>query len=234
MTTRRVRRIVRSAGLLAVAASAALSLTACQDSSKDASADTGKQVSHSASPNSEGKSGGSGSGDSKSGAPESDNAATNGAPAGDSKSAPDTAGKKSSPIRTEPLPDGSKAEIYEVGSQHYLANIISSDGEELASMESDGHDAGLDANAMYIVLSLDGHIHAWTGNDHQGPGTFKVAGGWTVKVTKEPGQNHYRAQIMDSEGTVKGTLDANGHDAGGVANGINMVLSFGGIISAHE
>ncbi len=84
---------------------------------------------------------------------------------------------------------------------------------------------------MYVVLTLDGQVHAWMGGEHQGPGTFKLAGGWTAKVTKA-GELHYRAQIIGHDGVV-GTLEANQHDTGGVANGVYIVLSAGGVISSH-
>ncbi|MGW5449747.1 hypothetical protein ACWESA_42190, partial [Streptomyces asiaticus] len=63
------------------------------------------------------------------------------------------------------------------------------------------------------------------------PGTFKLAGGWTAKVTKV-GEGHFRAKII-GHGDVMGTMEANGHDAGLDANGVYIVLSTGGVISAH-
>ncbi|KOT75333.1 hypothetical protein ADK70_39925 [Streptomyces rimosus subsp. pseudoverticillatus] len=138
--------------------------------------------------------------------------------------------KKSSPNRTQPLPDGSKAQISKLGEQHYRVKIINR-GAVLATLEANGKDTGLDANGMYVVLTLDGQVHAWMGGEHQGPGTFKLTGGWTAKVTKV-GELHYRAQIIGHDGVV-GTLDANQHDTGGVANGVYIVLSAGGVISSH-
>ncbi|KOT89492.1 hypothetical protein ADK86_28820 [Streptomyces sp. NRRL F-5755] len=138
--------------------------------------------------------------------------------------------KGSSPARTQPLPDGSKARITKLGEQHYRVKIINR-GAVLATLEANGKDTGLDANGMYVVLTLDGQVHAWMGGEHQGPGTFKLAGGWTAKVTKA-GELHYRAQIIGPDGVV-GTLDANQHDTGGVANGVYIVLSAGGVISSH-
>lgn len=70
------------------------------------------------------------------------------------------------------------------------------------------------------------------GGGHQGPGTFKLAGGWTAKVTKI-GELRYRAQILGTDNAVNGTLESNQQDAGGVANGVYMVLTAGGEISAH-
>ncbi|WP_030370506.1 hypothetical protein [Streptomyces rimosus] len=138
--------------------------------------------------------------------------------------------KGTSPARTQPLPDGSKAQITKLGEQHYRVKIINR-GAVLATLEANGKDTGLDANGMYVVLTLDGQVHAWMGGEHQGPGTFKLAGGWTAKVTKV-GELHYRAQIIGHDGVV-GTLDANQHDTGGVANGVYIVLSAGGVISSH-
>ncbi len=70
------------------------------------------------------------------------------------------------------------------------------------------------------------------GGGHQGPVTFKLAGGWTAKVTKI-GELRYRAQILGHDGAVYGTLETNQHDAGLEANGVYIVLSNGDAISAH-
>ncbi|MFH8347207.1 hypothetical protein [Streptomyces sp. NPDC018045] len=142
------------------------------------------------------------------------------------------AAEKSSPVRTQALPDGSKAEIHKLGAQHYRAEIVN-DGSVLATLEANQRDAGLDANGMYVVLTLDGKAHAWMGGEHQGPGTFALAGGWTAKVTKL-GELRYRAQILGRKGSVDATLEANQHDTGTEANGVHIVLSAGGVISAHQ
>ncbi|MER0481906.1 hypothetical protein ABR737_26835 [Streptomyces sp. Edi2] len=137
-----------------------------------------------------------------------------------------------SPVRTQTLVDGSTAKIYDLGSQRYRAEIVS-DGSVVATMETTGQDAdaGLDANGMYVVLTMGGEVHSWMGGEHQGPGTFKLAGGWTAKVTKV-GELRYRAQIIGHDG-VAATLETKGHDAGVDANGVYIVLSAGGVISAH-
>lgn len=234
MTARRVRRTARSAGLVAVAAVAALSLTACQGGS-DADAAPEKQASSSAS-SSPSSADPSGDSDASSGAgsdttDKGDGKAEGGTAA--ATSADSDSAKAASPIRTQTLPDGSKAEIYQLGSQKYRAKIIN-DGDVLATLDTNGHDAGLDANDMFLVLTLGGDLHAWMGGGHQGPGTFKLAGGWTAKVTKSSGQLNYRAQILGNEGEVDATLDTNGHDVGLDANGVYIVLSNGGIVSAHQ
>ncbi|MDT0455872.1 hypothetical protein RM550_08975 [Streptomyces sp. DSM 41527] len=141
------------------------------------------------------------------------------------------AGTAASPVRTQRLADGiSKAEIYKLGDQHYRAKIVAR-GAVLATLETKGHDDGLDANDMFVTLTLDGQVHSWMGGGHQGPGTFKLAGGWTAKVTKL-GELRYRAQIIGHDG-VAATLETNQHDVGLDANGIYIVLSAGGVISAH-
>ncbi|MEU7429374.1 hypothetical protein AB0B07_00540 [Streptomyces sioyaensis] len=141
-------------------------------------------------------------------------------------------GRAASPVRTQRLADGiSKAEIYQLGEQHYRAKIVAR-GSVLATMETKGHDDGLDANDMFVTLTLDGQVHSWMGGGRQGPGTFKLAGGWTAKVTKL-GELRYRAQIIGHDG-VAATLETNQHDVGLDANGISIVLSSGGVISAHE
>lgn len=145
--------------------------------------------------------------------------------------APAAATRTAKPIHTQTLVDGSKAEIYKLGDEHYLAKVVHN-GELFVTLETHGHDAGLDANDMFIELSLDGTLHSWMGGGKQGPGTFKLAGGWTAKVTKI-GELRYRAQILGNEGEVDATVETNQHDVGLDANGIYIVLSDGGIISAH-
>ncbi|MCM3821615.1 MULTISPECIES: hypothetical protein [Streptomyces] len=138
---------------------------------------------------------------------------------------------KSSPDRTEKLVDGSEARITKVGEQHYVAKIVSK-GAVVATLETDGHDAGLNANGMFVALTLGGDLASWMGNDHQGPGTFALEGGWKAKVTKV-GELRYRAQIIGHDG-VAGTLETDGHDTGLDANGVYIVLSNGGVISSHK
>ncbi|CAN3978968.1 hypothetical protein [Kitasatospora purpeofusca] len=139
--------------------------------------------------------------------------------------------KPKSPARSYPLVDGSTAEVQPVGNQNWTARIVSR-GSVLATLETKDADAGLDANDMFVVLSVDGTVHSWMGGAHQGPGTFKLAGGWTAKVTKV-GELHYRAQILGLDNAVNDTLDADQHDTGAVANGVYIVLTAGGRISAH-
>ncbi len=138
---------------------------------------------------------------------------------------------KSPSGRNYPLVDGSTAEVQPTGNQNYTARIIHN-GAVLATLETKNADAGLDANDMFVVLSIDGQVHSWMGGAHQGPGTFKLAGGWTAKVTKV-GELHYRAQILGLDNAVNATLEANQHDTGAVANGTYIVLTAGGRISAH-
>lgn len=153
------------------------------------------------------------------------------APTSPRATAPAATAKPTSPVRTQSLVDGSTAEVQEVAAQHYVAKIVHN-GDVLATLETNGSDAGLDANDMFVVLSLDGQVHSWMGGGSQGPGTFKLAGGWTAKVTKI-GELRYRAQIIGNDNSVDGTLESNQHDVGGVANGVDIVLTAGGEISAH-
>ncbi|MFD8088128.1 hypothetical protein ACFV4F_41315 [Kitasatospora sp. NPDC059722] len=155
------------------------------------------------------------------------------APPGAKHTTPPAApGKGTSPAGGQTLPDGSKAEIQKLGELHYVAKIVH-DGQVYGTLEANGHDAGVDANDMFVVLSMDGTVHAWMGGSHKGPGTFKLAGGWTAKVTKL-GELHYRADILGLDGAVNGTFEADQHDAGLDANGVYIVLGIGGEISAHE
>ncbi|MFJ6773945.1 hypothetical protein ACIQOV_23835 [Kitasatospora sp. NPDC091257] len=153
------------------------------------------------------------------------------APTGRAATTPAAPPKTASGVRTETLVDGSTAEIKDLGNMHYVARILNK-GQVLATMETKEHDDGLDANGMFVMLSLDGRIHSWMGGSHQGPGTFKLAGGWTAKVTKL-GELRYRAEILGNDNAVYGTLETDQHDVGVDANGVSIVLSAGGEISAH-
>ncbi|MDT0440254.1 MULTISPECIES: hypothetical protein [Streptomyces] len=226
MTDRHLRRTARSAGLLAVAAVAALSLTACQSGGKDAAngaetsraTGTGPEVSASA--------------------PASPGTGAARDP-GNDRTAAQTAGRGAVPsgtpataaVRTETLVDGSKAEIRRLGQLRYQAKIIDR-GAVVAELDTADGDAGLDANGMYVVLTRGGDLRSWMGGEHRGPGTFTLAGGWKAKVTKV-GELHYRAQIIGREGAVEATMEANQHDTGLDANAVYIVLSTGGVISSH-
>ncbi|MFI9363197.1 hypothetical protein ACIG5E_19395 [Kitasatospora sp. NPDC053057] len=151
-------------------------------------------------------------------------------PTGAHRSTPPASTGKGAHSQT--LPDGSKVEIQQLGDLHYVAKIVH-DGQVLGTVEANGHDAGVDANDMFVVLAMDGTVHAWMGGSHQGPGTFKLAGGWTAKVTKV-GELHYRADIIGNDNAVMGTMESNQHDDGLDANGVYIVLGAGGEISAHD
>ncbi|CDR09955.1 hypothetical protein [Streptomyces iranensis] len=207
------RRTLRVAAAVLIAA-AGFSLTACNDSDANASKPAASAASSSA--------------DSSTGTKSSDAKADTGAGTEDKAGAADEA---ASPDRTETLADGSTAEIYELGDQHYRLKMVN-DGDVLATFEANGEDAGLDANGMYVVLTMGGEVQSWMGGEHQAPGTFEIAGDFTAKVTKV-GESHYRAQIIGN-GDVMATMEANGHDAGLDANGVYIVLSTRGAISAHE
>ncbi|MEV0850273.1 hypothetical protein AB0J21_31130 [Streptomyces sp. NPDC049954] len=232
MTTRRARRTARSAALVAVAAAATFSLTACQTGGDDDAAASSTRISGSVS-----QSGGTddasdhASGDAEPGTDKAQNSARAETSAARTTTAPAATTKAASPVRTETLVDGSKAEISQLGEQRYRAKIVNA-GAVLATMETNGHDAGLDGNGMFVVLTMGGEIHSWMGGEHTGPGTFKLAGGWTAKVTKL-GELRFRAQIIGREGAVEATLETNGHDVGLDANASYIVLSAGGEISSH-
>ncbi|MEU9117321.1 hypothetical protein AB0D04_37650 [Streptomyces sp. NPDC048483] len=232
-SVRTVRRRTLRIAAAALTAAAGLTLTACSGSD----AADAKSAGHTSTSSAAGKSTASG----WSGVQSSDAKASTGAKA-DTKA--DAAGKQSggtqsattnaaSPVRTQALVDGSTAKIYDLGSQRYRAKIVSH-GSVVATMETTGQDAdaGLDANGMFVVLTMGGEAHSWMGGEHQGPGTFKLAGGWKAKVTKV-GELRYRAQIIGYEG-VAATLETKGHDVGVDANGAYIVLSNGGVISAHK
>ncbi|MFF2073672.1 hypothetical protein ACFVXG_02835 [Kitasatospora sp. NPDC058162] len=154
-------------------------------------------------------------------------------PTGAHRSTPPAgAGKGTPPATGQTLPDGSTVEIKKLGELHYVAKIVHN-GQVYGTVEANGHDAGVDANDMFVVLAMDGTVHGWMGGGHQGPGTFKLAGGWTAKVTKV-GELHYRADVIGNENAVMGTLESDRHDVGLDANGVYIVLGAGGEISAHE
>ncbi|MGW2027161.1 hypothetical protein [Streptomyces decoyicus] len=233
------RRTLRLAAA-ALTAAAALALTACSGSDADGAksagrTDTGAAAAEAGGAGSSAEAQGSGA-QASPGAKASPDAKAGpkaGAAGKQSSGAHVTgAGKAASPVRTQRLADGvSKAEIYKLGEQHYRAKIVAR-GSVLATLETKKGDAGLDANDMFITLTLDGQVHSWMGGGHQGPGTFKLAGGWTAKVTKA-GELRYRAQIIGHDG-VAATLETNQQDTGVNANGVYIVLSAGGVISAHQ
>ncbi|MFD5394255.1 hypothetical protein ACFWJW_08500 [Streptomyces sp. NPDC127097] len=238
-TVRTARRRTLRVAAAALTAAAALALTACSGSDADGTKPAGKSDASVAAAES------SGAGSSAKGQG-SEAQASHGAKADTKAGTPadakvdakvdvkaGAAAKRSGGAhRTQRLADGiSTAEIYKLGDQHYRAKIVAR-GEVLATLETKGHDAGLDANDMFVTLTLDGQVHSWMGGGHLGPGTFKLAGGWTAKVT-EVSELRYRAQIIGHDG-VAATLDANQHDVGVNANGVYIVLSAAGVISAHE
>ncbi|MER6068148.1 hypothetical protein ABT187_04665 [Streptomyces sp. NPDC001817] len=233
MTMNRARRTARFAGLVVVAAAAAVSLTACQGGGKNAAAGSETKASASPSTGDGGGLGGARGGEDKP-KPSGDRAQTGmrtqTTPVHRTIT-PAARPTPASPVRTQPLPDGSKAEIYKLGAQHYLLKLVHR-GDVLGTMEANHRDAGLDANDMFIVLTPDGRVQAWMGGGHEGPGTFELMGGWTAKITKVGG-GHYRARILGDAGGVSTTLDANGHDAGVEIDRVYLVLSDGGVISAH-
>ncbi|MFI9357731.1 hypothetical protein [Streptomyces lydicus] len=222
-TVRTVRRRTLRVAAAALVAAAGLTLTACSGADAAGAKSAGQPAKNAATAQS-GASGWSGLQSSPA------KADATGKQLGGTHAA--NAGRTASPVRTQRLADGiSKAEIYKLGDQHYRTKIVARDSV-LATMEAKGRDAGLDANDMFVTLTLDGQVHSWMGGGHQGPGTFKLAGGWTAKVTKL-GELRYRAQIIGHDG-VAATLETNQHDVGLDANGIYIVLSNGGVISAHE
>ncbi|GAA2324650.1 hypothetical protein [Streptomyces violaceusniger] len=221
---RTVRRRTLRVAAAALVVAAGLTLTACNDSDANASKPAA--------------SAGSSSADSSTGAKGSEGTGVKGSDGTGAKGSDakvDTqagaADEAASPDRTETLVDGSTAKIYKLGDQHYRLKIVNG-SDVLATFEANGRDAGLDANGMYVVLTMGGEVQSWMGGEHRGPGTFELAGGWTAKVTKV-GEGHYRAEII-GHGDVMGTMEANGRDAGLDANGVYIVLSTRGVISAHE
>ncbi|OPF78118.1 hypothetical protein VT50_0219990 [Streptomyces antioxidans] len=217
-TVRTARRRTLRIAAAALVAAASFSLTACNDSD-----DTGSKPPAS--------SAGSSSADTATGTKGSDAKTETGAGAKTDTKAGATDGA-ASPDRTETLVDGSTAKIHKLGDLHYRVQIVN-DGDVLATLEANEHDAGLDANGMYVVVTSGGEVQSWMGGEHRAPGTFNLAGGWTAKVTKV-GEARYRAQIIGNEGSVDGTLEANQHDDGLDANGVYIVLSTRGVISSHE
>ncbi|MFG2635702.1 hypothetical protein ACGFX8_17710 [Streptomyces sp. NPDC048362] len=232
MTTRRTVRTVsavRSAALMAVAVAAAFSLGASQSGGKDAAVGSEMKVAGSATTVSTGNGAALGGPRTSTGVSETDGRTE--VSVVHSATASSVKPGAATPVRTQTLADGSTARIYELGAQHYRARLVYR-GAVYATLETGRRDAGLDANDMFVVLTLDGQVHSWMGGGHQGPGTFHLAGGWTAKVTKT-GENRYRAQITGHDG-VDATLDANQHDVGVDANGVYIVLSAAGVLSAHK
>ncbi|MFF1395858.1 hypothetical protein ACFVZD_18835 [Streptomyces sp. NPDC058287] len=57
------------------------------------------------------------------------------------------------------LADACKAVVHELGAQHCRAKFVH-DGQVLATLETNEHDAGPDADGVYIVLSAGGVFSA--------------------------------------------------------------------------
>ncbi|MGX1756173.1 hypothetical protein ACWIG5_04530 [Streptomyces lydicus] len=229
-TVRTARRRTLRIAAAALVAAAGLTLTACSGS--DAAAKSAGHTSSAAAKSAASGRSGTQSSDGKQ-SPVAEIGTKSVAEGEQSGGAQSVRARTGSPVRTQTLVDGSTAKVYDLGSQRYRAEIVS-DGSVVATMETTGQDAdaGLDANGMYVVLTMGGEVHSWMGGEHQGPGTFQLAGGWKAKVTKV-GELRYRAQIIGFEG-VAATLETKGHDVGVDANGVYIVLSAGGVISAHK
>ena len=133
------------------------------------------------------------------------------------------------PVRTETLVDGSTARIYELGFKHYKLEIVYR-GYVVATIEANQHDAGVDANDMFVVLTFDGTVTSWIGGSVLGPGSFPLPDGSTAVITRAT-QDHATLNIVH-RGSVTATLDANQHDDAVNANGMYVVLTFDGQFSA--
>lgn len=210
---------LRTAALTTGALAAALSLSACGDGSSDAEDRPAEAASVSAP-----QSGDSKTAESKgeTSAESSDPRETTGSTAGESTA-------KDTPDRTQKLPDGSTANIYKTGDQAYRAEIVSR-GSVLATLTADGKIDGVNANDMSVVLDVDGTVHAWLGGGQQGPGSFKLKGGWKADVTKKSNA-HYEAHIHGSVNSD--TIIAKEEDVAAYANGIYILLSSSGVITSQ-
>ncbi|WP_399087788.1 hypothetical protein ACGH2B_11825 [Streptomyces sp. BBFR2] len=216
-TARTTRRRTLRVALAALTAVAGLTLTACSGGADEASGT--KSASHAATAQSGGA-----------GATGAENAAKSGSAA---KAETKSTGASTGADKTVTLVDGSTAEITDLGNQNYRARIVN-DGETLATLETNDTDAGAALNGMYVVLTMGGEVHSWMGGEQRGPGVVTLAGGWQAKITKL-GELHYRAEIIGHEGSVDATLEADKNASAGLdANGIYIVLTAGGEISAHE
>ncbi|MFF9482217.1 hypothetical protein [Streptomyces sp. NPDC014733] len=226
-TARTPRRRTLRVALAALTVAAGLTLTACSGADAAASKPAGQAAAAEAGGTgaAAGAKAGSGAG--------AGNAAETRSGAEATRSGGTSARSESgAPDKTVTLVDGSKAEVYDLGNQNFRARIVH-DGEVLTTLETKDSDAAADLNGMYVLLTMGGDVHSWEGGAQTGPGTFTLAGGWQAKVTKV-GELHFRAEIIGHEGSVDATLEANEHADGVDANGISIVLTAGGEISAHE
>ncbi|WP_254878719.1 hypothetical protein [Streptomyces sp. NA04227] len=215
--------------MLAVAAVAAFSLTACQGDDKDDASAPEKSASSAASP-SAGKGGAEGG--TEGGGSQTPAGAKSDAPAAKESSGTSDSAGTDAPDSTEKLADGSTAEIYKLGDTHYKAKIVN-DGDVLGEMETNGEDAAMDANGMFVLLAMDGKIYSWMGNSDTGPGTFVLEGDWQAEVSKI-GDGHFRAEISGHDGVVATLETKNGNADGVYANGIPIVLTAMGEISSQK
>ncbi|GDY53521.1 hypothetical protein SVIO_041440 [Streptomyces violaceusniger] len=167
---RTVRRRTLRVAAAALVVAAGLTLTACNDSDANASKPAA--------------SAGSSSADSSTGAKGSEGTGVKGSDGTGAKGSDakvDTqagaADEAASPDRTETLVDGSTAKIYKLGDQHYRLKIVNG-SDVLATFEANGRDAGLDANGMYVVLTMGGEVQSWMGGEHRGraPSSSRAVG----------------------------------------------------------
>jgi hypothetical protein len=221
-TTRTPRRRTLRVALAALTVAAGLTLTACSGADAAATKPAGQAAAA--------ESGGKGSAAGAQGAEAKAGSGAKADSAAETRSGAE--GEAGSPDKTVTLVDGSTAEIYDLGNQNFRAKIVHGD-EVLATLETKDSDAAADLNGMYVLLTMGGEVHSWEGGAQTGPGTFTLAGGWQAKVTKI-GELHFRAEIIGHEGSVDATLEANESADGVDANGISIVLTAGGEISAHE
>lgn len=223
MPRQRTRRTTRSAALTAGVLAATLALGAC---GSDDSADDDAQATKTVASETETETGTED--DTTSEQEEStEDSADAGGPAAEEDA---ENGEDGEFDRTEELPDGSTADIYEIDFQTYRAEIVGEDGV-LGTLRADDGVVGIELNAMYVVLETDGSLHAWTDAGEQGPGTFTVDGGWEVEVTHHD-DTHWEATI--SGGEAEDTITANGEDAVAYANGVYIVLTWAGVVSSHD
>ncbi|KUJ66058.1 hypothetical protein ACZ90_40085 [Streptomyces albus subsp. albus] len=133
-------------------------------------------------------------------------------------------------VRTVKLADGSTGRVRKLAAHHYTLETVSPRGEVTGKLDADGRLAGGNANGMFVVLTADGEVRSWIGGGHRGPGPFPLPDGSTAEVAKVA--PHHYALKVSVDGRVVARVRAVQRDVAANLNGMFLVLTFDGQVSA--
>ncbi|MGW4704381.1 hypothetical protein [Streptomyces sp. NPDC004285] len=103
-------------------------------------------------------------------------------------------------VRTQILPNGAEARIFEVGEGHYRAELMK-EGQRVGTLEADGHPVAGNDDGTFLVLFETGLTSTWQGNyvPAARPGTYELANGTRVELAVKYGR--YTLQAVENGGT---------------------------------